>query len=211
VKLKNYFVKQYNFKLMNKFQCTLVLTFITLCFALSSSYAQDGSLMAYGSLNYRENNNTGTRFGANPIGLGYFFNDHVVAGMNFAFDKEKNRLGEVTSKQYEVGPFYSDSWKIGDHFVLIAQVDAHYIWGTTAIDMSNAYGYNGYLTRIYPIASVLLGHGWALKAKFCELSFQQTKGTNANRTTDRTFVAGVNGSTIGIGVSKNFSLKKKTT
>lgn len=195
---------------MNKLKSTVALTLITLCLSFSSLYAQKGSLMTYGSLNYKKNNNNGSSFGANPLGLGYFFNDHVVAGMNFAFDLEKNGLGVTTSKQHEVGPFYSDSWKIGDHFVIIAQVDAHYVWGNTGMNLPTGYGYNGYLTRIYPIAAVMLGHGWALKAKFCELSFQQTKGDDTNHTSDRTFVAGVNGSTIGIGVSKNFSLKKKT-
>lgn len=195
---------------MNKYKVTLALCSMIFLLTFSSVYAQKGALMAYGSLNYRNNNNDGSSFGANPLGLGYFFNDHVVAGMNFAFDKEKNGLGDLTSNHYEVGPFYSDSWKIGDHFVLIAQVDAHYVWGNTAMNLPSGYGYNGYLTRIYPIASVLLGHGWALKAKFCELSFQNTKGDDVNRTSDRTFVAGINGSTIGIGVSKNFSLKRKT-
>ena len=194
---------------MNKFKSTLALTVITLCLSFSSLYAQEGSLMAYGSLNYKKNNNEGSSFGSNPLGLGYFFNDHVVAGMNFAFDNEKNGLGERTSNHYEVGPFYSDSWKIGDYFVIIAQLDAHYVWGDNLMNTTSAYGYNGYLTRLYPIVAVSLGHGWALKAKFCELSFQQTKGDDANRTSDRTFVAGVNGSTIGIGVSKNISLKKK--
>lgn len=194
---------------MNKLKRIVALTFITMCLTFSNTYAQKGSLMAYGSLNYKENNNNGSSFGANPLGLGYFFNDHVVAGMNVAFDKEKNGLGNLTSTKYEVGPFYSDSWKIGDHFVIIAQLDAHYVWGNTNINLPTGYGYNGYLTRIYPIASVLLGNGWALKAKFCELSFQQTKGDDLNKTTDRTLVAGVNGSTLGIGVSKNFSLKKK--
>ncbi|WP_413998002.1 hypothetical protein ACMDB5_09380 [Flavobacterium sp. W1B] len=195
---------------MNKFKINLVLTIVLLCSSFTGVYAQKGSLMAYGSLNYKNNNNNGSSFGANPLGLGYFFNDHVVAGMNYAFDREKNAIGDLISSHNEVGPFYSDSWKIGDHFVIIAQVDAHYVWGNTLMNMPTGYGYNGYLTRIYPIVAVSLGHGWALKAKFAEFSFQQTTGDDANKTRDRTLIAGVNGSTLGIGVSKNISLKKKT-
>ena len=137
-----------------------------LCASFSEVQAQEGSLMLYGSLTYKENNNSGSSFGANPIGLGYFFNDHVVAGMNFAFDQEKNGLGNLTDSRYEVGPFYSDSWKIGDYFYIIAQVDAHYVWGNAMMNTTSAYGYDGYLARAYPIVAVSLGHGWALKQNF---------------------------------------------
>lgn len=194
---------------MKKFKINFILFFMMLCASFSEVQAQEGSLMLYGSLTYKENNNSGSSFGANPIGLGYFFNDHVVAGMNFAFDQEKNGLGNLTDSRYEVGPFYSDSWKIGDYFYIIAQVDAHYVWGNAMMNTTSAYGYDGYLARAYPIVAVSLGHGWALKAKFCELSFESTTGDDSAQTKDHTFIAGINGSTLGIGVSKNISLKKK--
>ena len=193
---------------MNKCKINLVLILVLLCTTFSAVQAQEGSLMVYGSVTYKDNNNNGSSFAANPIGVGYFFNDHVVAGMNFAFDKEKNGLGDLTDSKYEVGPFYSDSWKIGDYFYIIAQLDAHYVWGNTLMNTASAYGYDGYLARAYPIIAVSLGHGWALKAKFCELSFESTTGDDVNKTKDRTFVAGINGSTLGIGVSKNISFKK---
>ena len=151
---------------MKKFKINLILFFMMLCTSFSEVHAQEGSLMLYGSLTYKENNNSGSSFGANPIGLGYFFNDHVVAGMNFAFDQEKNGLGNLTDSRYEVGPFYSDSWKIGDYFYIIAQVDAHYVWGNAMMNTTSAYGYDGYLARAYPIVAVSLGHGWALKQNF---------------------------------------------
>lgn len=195
---------------MNKSKINLVLTLVLLSASFTTAQAQEGSLMLYGSLTYKDNNNSGSSFGANPIGLGYFFNDHVVAGMNFAFDREKNALGNLTDSKNEVGPFYSDSWKIGDYFVIIAQVDAHYVWGNALMNTSSTYGYDGYLTRIYPIVAVNLGQGWALKAKFFELSFESTSGDDINKTQDHTFIAGINGSTLGIGVSKNISLRKKT-
>ena len=194
---------------MNTYKINLILILVVLFAVFSEVQAQEGSLMLYGSLTYKDNNNTGSSFGANPIGLGYFFNDHVVAGMNFAFDKEKNGLGHLTDSKYEVGPFYSDSWKIGDYFVIIAQLDTHYVWGNTMINTMGSYSYDGYLVRAYPIIAIGLGHGWALKAKFCELSFASTFGNDANKTKDNTFIAGVNGSTLGIGVSKNISFKKK--
>lgn len=195
---------------MNTYKINLGLILVLVLATLSMARAQEGSLMLYGSLTYKNNNNTGSNFGANPIGLGYFFNDHVVAGMNFAFDKEKNGFGNLTDSKREIGPFYSDSWKIGDHFVIIAQFDAHYVWGNTLMNTMGSYSYDGYLARIYPIVAVSLGHGWALKAKFCELSYEQTTGDDSNKTSNRTFIAGVNGSTFGLGVSKNISLKKKT-
>ncbi|RED26888.1 hypothetical protein BD847_0814 [Flavobacterium cutihirudinis] len=193
---------------MNNWKINLGLILLLTCASLTTVHAQKGSLMLYGSLTYKDNNNTGSSFGANPIGVGYFFNDHVVAGMNYAFDREKNGLGDLTDSKHEIGPFYSDSWNIGDHFAIIAQADAHYVWGNTLMNTAGSYSYNGYLGRIYPIVAVFLGHGWALKAKFCELSYENTTGNDANKTSNRTFVAGINGSTFGLGVSKNISLKK---
>lgn len=194
---------------MRRYKMNLALVLIFLCTIFSETQAQEGALMLYGSLNYRHNNTDGSSFSANPIGLGYFFNDHVVAGMNVAFDIEKNGFRERIDTKYEVGPFYSDSWKIGDHFFIIAQVDTHYIWGNTLINTADSYSYDGFLARVYPIVAVSLGHGWALKAKFCELSYQQTKRNDRASTRNKTFVAGINGSTFGLGVSKNISFKKK--
>jgi len=193
---------------MNIIKIRGFLFFVLVWGSFSAAQAQEGSCMIYGSLTYKDSNTSGSSFGANPIGLGYFFNDHVVAGMNFAFNKEKNGFGSRTVSNYEVGPFYSDSWKIGEYFVLIAQLDAHYVWGEALMNTINAYGYDGYLARVYPIVAVTLGNGWALKAKFCELSYTQTVGQDSNRTRNKTFIAGVNGSTFGLGVSKNISFKK---
>ncbi|MEN2489663.1 hypothetical protein AAYQ05_17805 [Flavobacterium sp. B11] len=193
---------------MKNWKINLGLILLLVCASLTTVHAQKGSLMLYGSLTYNDNNNTGSSFGANPIGVGYFFNDHVVAGMNFAFDQEKNAAGNLTDSKHEIGPFYSDSWNIGDHFAIIAQADAHYVWGNTLMNTPGSYSYNGYLGRIYPIVAVFLGHGWALKAKFCELSYENTTGNDANKTSNRTFVAGINGSTLGLGVSKNISFKR---
>lgn len=194
---------------MSAYKINFILSLVVVCAVFSELRAQEGSLMLYGSLTYKDNNNNGSSFGANPLGLGYFFNDHVVAGMNFAFDKEKNGLGHLTASKYEVGPFYSDSWKIGDYFVIIAQVDAHYVWGNTLMNMASSYGYDGYLARVYPIVAVNLGNGWALKAKFCELSYESTTGNDRNKTKDHTFITGINRSTLGMGVSKNIAFKKK--
>ena len=193
---------------MNTWKINWGLILLLVCASLTTVHAQKGSLMLYGSLTYKDNNNTGSTFAANPIGVGYFFNDHVVAGMNFAFDQEKNTAGNLTDSKHEIGPFYSDSWNIGDHFAIIAQVDAHYVWGNTLMNTPGSYSYDGYLGRIYPIVAVFLGHGWALKAKFCELSYENTTRNDANKTSNKTFVAGINGSTFGLGVSKNISLKK---
>lgn len=176
---------------------------------LATVKAQQGSLMLYGSLNYRHTNHNGSSFGANPFGVGYFFNDHVVAGLNYGFDWEKDVTKITVNNHHEAGPFYSDSWHLGDHFVFIAQADAHYVWGDHMVASNNNSDYNGYLLRVYPIVSVVLGHGWALKAKFCELSYQSTKDRTGDEIRNNTFVAGVNGSTVGLGVSKNIALFKK--
>lgn len=193
---------------MKLFKIASVLFIMLLCFWAKQSVAQKGAFMLYGSLNYQNNNNAGATFGANPIGLGYFFNDHVVAGANYGFAWEKNPNHDMLYSHHEAGPFYSDSWLLGQYFVLIAQLDTHYVWGQQAMQTSDAYRYNGFLLRLYPIVGVMLGHGWTLKAKFSELSFERTKGNNPAHTVDKTFILGANGSTLGIGVSKNILFKK---
>lgn len=193
---------------MNKIKLLSVLSFIVLNAIANRGYAQKGELMLYGSLNYHSNNQSGSSFSANPFGAGYFFSNHAVTGINYGFDLEKNGAHQTTSYRHEAGVFYSDSKMIGEHFVIIGQADLHYVWGSALNNTAYAYHYNGYLFRIYPLVGVVLGHGWVLKAKFCELSFQRTKGNNAAKTVDRTVIAGINGSTLGVGVSKNFSFKK---
>ncbi len=192
-------------KLLQGILVCLILT------ALSSqhSYAQKGGFMAYGSLNYQHNNKSGSQFSANPIGLGYFFNDHVVAGVNYGFNRIENSSSVKINNQHEAGLFYSDSWSLGKGFVIIAQLDTHYLWGSTMGVDDQQNHYNGYLARLYPIMAIGLGNGWSLKAKFAELSFRSTKQKHSDEVRTNNFIAGVNGSTLGIGVSKNFFLHKK--
>ena len=187
----------------------LFLCLIILALSTESSFCQKGAFMAYGSLNYSHNNKSGSQFSASPIGLGYFFNDHIVAGMNYGFNRVTNGESIKVNNQHEVGPFYSDSWSLGEHFFFIAQLDTHYLWGDNLNSDQSRHSYNGYLARLYPIVAVNLGHGWALKAKFCELSFQSTKEKDSNDGRNNNFIAGINGSTLGMGVSKNFFLYKK--
>lgn len=192
-------------KLFLKGEVCLSILFLS----VTQVWAQKNAFMLYGSLNYQHTNHDGSQFGANPIGIGYFFNDHVVAGLNYGFDWKKNAQSIKVEDHHELGPFYSDSWMLGDHFVFIAQADTHYVWGNHLNESGLGQNYKGYLARIYPIVSVLLGHGWALKAKFCELSYQSTKDNGADGRRNNTLIAGINGSTIGLGVSKNILFFKK--
>lgn len=187
----------------------LAAILILMAIAGGQAHAQDKFIMLYGSLNYNQSKDVSTEFKADPIGVGYSFTDHVVAGLNFAFDHVTNGKGNVLSDKFQVGPFYSYGISIGDHFMLIGQADVHYQWGKGDLDgkVANPVDYNGYLLRVYPIASVLLGKGWALKAKFGEISFSSMRGKNSDHTQAEDFFAGVNDSTIGLGVSKNFTLK----
>ncbi|KUJ61747.1 hypothetical protein AR687_11045 [Flavobacteriaceae bacterium CRH] len=182
---------------------TVVYLFILVVLSNKLS-AQTGSLMFYGSVNYNhaKDSDVSSQFSMNPLGVGYQFDDHVVAGLNFATTIAENKNNDVTSRHYEIGPFYSYAWQLADHFLIIAQTDAHYQWGETAVDTQISQNYSGYLLRAYPIVAVLLGKGWALKAKFGEISYNHTNTNGTN------FISGINGNTMGIGVSKNIMLKK---
>ena len=178
-------------------------------FMQAPAYAQTGSLMVYGSVNY-QNNTQGKHFSTNPIGVGYFFNNHIVAGVNYGSDWQKDTNHNLIQNRHEAGVFYSDSWALGKHFVFIAQLDLHGTWGEQQLgDPTGPSSYHGYLARLYPIAVVNLGHGWALKAKFAELSYERILPKNHDLASGHNFVSGVNGSTLGMGVSKNIALFKR--
>lgn len=68
--------------------------------------------------------------------------------------------------------------------------------------------FNGHRLRAYPLVAIFLGGGWALKFKFAELSMLQTKTKQDGWT--KTSVAGINGSTFGVGISKNIDFRKKS-
>lgn len=188
-----------------------IITAFLFSATIFQAHAQVGSMMLYGSLNYHSSKDGGYEFKANPFGVGYTFNNAVVAGVNFAFDHERDGNNSLVANKFEVGPFYSYAWPVGKHFMIIAQVDTHYQWGQSDLGgrVNSPVDYNGYLVRVYPIADVILGKGWAFKAKFGEISFSHMRGKDTANTIAQDFVAGVNGSTIGIGVSKNFMLKRK--
>lgn len=169
-----------------------------------------GQFMVYGSLDYSKvitPSSTSSTVSSAPIGLGYFINNNDLVGVNYAYS-QNSVDHNVVYKQNEAGIWYSPSLMLGKYFVLIAQVDAHYVWGQqvsgTAESMEN---FNGYRLRAYPLIGIVLGGGWALKFKFAELSMLQTK---AKEGWTKTYVAGISGSTFGVGISKNLDFRKKT-
>ena len=169
-----------------------------------------GQFMIYGSLDYSKvttPSSSSSTVSSAPIGVGYFINNNDLIGVNYAYSQ--NTIDHnVMYKQNEAGLWYSPSVMLGKYFVLIGQVDAHYVWGQqqmpTAGPMEN---FNGFRLRAYPLIGVLLGGGWALKFKFAELSMLQTKTKQEGWT--KTYVAGISGSTFGVGISKNFDFRKK--
>jgi hypothetical protein len=119
--------------------------------------------------------NSSSTVSSAPLGVGYFINNNDLDGVNYAYSQNTVNHN-VVYKQNEAGVWYSPSVMLGKYFVLIGQVDAHYVWGqqqsTTADAMQN---FNGFRLRAYPLIGILLGGGWALKFKFAELSMLQTK------------------------------------
>ncbi|MBO9640882.1 hypothetical protein [Siphonobacter aquaeclarae] len=175
-----------------------------------------GQLMIYGSLDYSktsapQNNSSSFSTSPNagiPVGIGYFIDNNNLIGINMAFARNKDAAGQLAFQQQEVGFWYSPSKQIGEHFLLIAQVDAHYVWGRSpGVPSGDLTAYQGYRLRAYPMLGVLLGKGWALKFKFGELSMLTTKAKGQGAQHD--FVAGLSGATFGTGISKNFSLRKR--
>ncbi|MCC3214889.1 hypothetical protein LIV57_06365 [Chryseobacterium sp. X308] len=169
-----------------------------------------GQFMVYGSLDYSKittSSSSSSTVSSAPLGVGYFINNNDLVGVNYAYSQ--NTVDHnVVYKQNEAGIWYSPSVMLGKYFVLIGQVDVHYVWGqqlSTAADaMQN---FNGFRLRAYPLIGILLGGGWALKFKFAELSMLQTKTKEEGWT--KSYVAGISGSTFGGGISKNLDFRKK--
>lgn len=168
-----------------------------------------GQFMVYGSLDYSKvttPSSSSSTVSSAPIGLGYFINNNDLVGVNYAYSQ--NTVDHsVVYKQNEAGLWYSPSLMLGKYFVLIAQVDAHYVWGQQVSGAAESMeNFNGFRLRAYPLIGIVLGGGWALKFKFAELSMLQTK---ANEGWTKTYVAGISGSTFGVGISKNLDFRKK--
>jgi hypothetical protein len=175
-----------------------------------------GQILIYGSYDYSKTSTPtgnssaiGTSPSANasiPIGVGYFINNNDLVGVNYASAKDVVN-GHTIYKQNEAGLWYSPSVMLGKYFGLIAQVDAHYVWGKQMDGAAPMENFNGFRLRAYPMLAVFLGSGWALKFKFAEFSVLNTK-TDEGWT--KSTVAGVGGSTFGAGFSKAFDFRKKT-
>jgi len=168
-----------------------------------------GQFMVYGSLDYSKittPSSTSSTVSSAPIGLGYFINNNDLVGVNYAYS-QNSVDHNVVYKQNEAGIWYSPSLMLGKYFVLIAQIDAHYVWGQQVSGPAESMGnFNGYRLRAYPLIGIVLGGGWALKFKFAELSMLQTK---AKEGWTKSYVAGISGSTFGVGISKNLDFRKK--
>lgn len=176
-----------------------------------------GQIMIYGSLNYSKTKGSkgsnifsGTSSNAGiPIGIGYFFNNNDAIGINYGFANRRINEKRIFD-QSEAGIWYSPSVTLGKYFALIAQFDVHYVWGHQATNLSSLdqkqENFKGYRLRAYPLFALFLGSGWALKFKFSELSALQIKTKSGGKT--YTQIAGIGGSTFGIGVSKNLNFLK---
>ncbi|MNU03490.1 hypothetical protein D3C72_2475370 [compost metagenome] len=60
---------------------------------------------------------------------------------------------------------------------------------------------------MYPLVGIALGKGWALKAKVAELSYKKKNSKDAAIPSDHEVITGINGSTVGLGLSKNLFIK----
>jgi len=179
------------------------------CLTIQSAYAQKGGIMIYGALNYHETT-AGHQFSAAPVGAAYFFTDNMNAGLNYGFNSVKDKALDFTDHSHEIGPFYSNTWPLSEHFMLIGQVDVHYLWGDQHVATGGTMvdgKYNGYLFRVYPLVGIALGKGWALKAKVAELSYKKRNSKDAAIPNDHELITGINGSTVGLRLSKNLFIK----
>lgn len=197
------------------------LLIAALCMPGSLLFAQKNTLLVFGNVGYHNTTHQGTdnkesSFNFNP-GVGYQFSDHWTAGIRADINSAKsdnfiNTGIGVTPIKYKysetgVGPFVRYSKSLSDIFSVYGQVEAGFGSGKDKYNGVTATKYTGFRSNLFPAIGINLHKGFALNADFGGLSYNtsKVKGTSGSTNTfDFTF-----GSTIKIGVSKNFSFKKK--
>ena len=186
----------------------------------SAVFAQKGTILAYGSVQVNsKKDNAGlknTSFTIAP-GIGYQFHNNWTTGINLTFIGTKSELAAPNTGNFNkvsgfaVGPFVRYTKNLSNIFSIFVHGNFNYVsatskpYSTTPVTPLKATGFRG---EILPAVAINVKNGFALNFGFGSLSYSTIKSTLAGSKSTSDF--GVTfGNEVNIGVSKNFSLKKK--
>lgn len=189
----------------------VLLAAFTLLSLTQATSAQQQSILAAGSIGIATakspsspNDNKQTNFSFNPT-LGYQFTNHWTAGIVADLQNSKNTNSNNTvtkNSNFGAGPFVRYTKSLSDIFSLFGQLQ-----GAFGTNKFNGIKTGSYTTvNAFPAIFVNVKNGFGLNFNIGGISYNSYKptGGSANTGFNVTF-----GQSANIGISKNFSFKKK--
>lgn len=168
--------------------------------------AQSNTLLLYGDIYYNHENQQSNNHEAvaNSLdfspGIGYQFNDHWTAGLEFSlYHAASKRDGSVNkSTTFSMGPFVRYQYQLTEMFSLIGHVNSQF-------RLTNLEKSRGFSLEAMPGIRMDIKNGLALNFFIGNIRFNSDR----NKQSD-TRVSRLNfnmGNSAGIGISKNIGLK----
>jgi hypothetical protein len=189
----------------------VLLAAFTLLSLSQTTIAQQQSILAAGNIGIATakspaspNDNKQTSFYFNPT-IGYQFTNHWTGGIvadlqNSKITNSNNTVNK--NSNFGAGPFVRYTKSLTDIFSLFGQLQ-----GTFSTSKFNGTKTGSYTSvNAFPAVFVHVKNGFGLNFNFGGISYNSYKPTGASANTgfNVTF-----GQSANIGISKNFSLKKK--
>lgn len=202
--------------------------------AVAAAKAQSGSILLYGNLGYQSTKTTEnsglpaaqdivskTKAWQFAPGLGYQFNKHLTAGINFgiAIGKDIHEASGTTSedktRDLEAGLFLRMTTPLNKTFFVFNQLNVSYLNGKTTYDDGISLTpdaentYNGFGAFWFPAIGVNVTQGMALNFSYGGLGYGQRTWDNdgPSETKEQGFVF-TWGNQFNIGVSANLGGKR---
>lgn len=183
-----------------------ILVIIILLFVAQDIVAQSNTILLYGNINYTHSNRVefnreviSNNLNISP-GIGYQFDDHWTAGLEFNLIHTTSKSGNSPSKStyFSAGPFVRYQYQLTDMFSFITHLGSQF-------RLTNMKDYNTMQINVSPGIRMDIKNDWALNFFFGNLGITHTNNKIAE-TRNSQFDVGFGRST-GLGISKNFGTK----
>lgn len=179
---------------------------------LTQAKAQQGSILSGGSIGISTakspstpNNNKQSSFSFQPT-LGYQFTDNWTAGavagiQNSKYSNSNNVVDENST--FAIGPFVRYTKSLSDIFYVFGQLQGNF--GSSKFNGIKAGSFTS--VSAFPAVFINVKNGFGLNFDFGGISYNSINPSAPGSTT--TAFSLTFGQTANLGISKNFSFKKK--
>jgi hypothetical protein len=111
-----------------------LLTIFALLLVVKGALAQRNTVLLYGNASYSHNTQTGfvqltpSNYLILAPGVGYQFNEHWTAGLEFNFSHSSTNINNTTSKStdFRAGPFIRYQYQLTEIFEFFAHLSSQY-------------------------------------------------------------------------------------